>query len=122
MTPASTEHFATELTACLALVAPVGMTEESRREWLAVAWRTLQFLPADLLSIGCSEARKTCDHPAKLVPVIVAATSESMATRRRIAYEYGPRSAVPKLDSPPRCTPEEAREIVRRYVPGALRA
>src|SRR3954471_1459964 len=63
--PATSRHFRNELTACLALVAPVGMNEEARSEWLAVAWATLSTLPADLLAIGCARARETCDHPAK---------------------------------------------------------
>lgn len=87
MEPATREQFAVELTACLALVAPVGMTEESRREWLSVAWAELKHLPADILSAGCSEARKTCDHPAKIVPAIIEATSQAMRWRKGSASE-----------------------------------
>lgn len=60
------------------------MSEENRRDWLAVAWGTLKNLPADLLSQGCAEARKTCDHPAKIVPTIVAATEGELERRRDI--------------------------------------
>ena len=80
--PASNEVFRNELTACLALVAPVGMTEESRREWLSVAWKSLDHLPADLLAVGCTKARQTCDHPSKIVPTIIAETKEMMGWRR----------------------------------------
>lgn len=81
--PASNEIFRNELTACLALVVPVGMTEESRREWLAVAWETLKHLPPDILHRGCEVARQTCDHPSKIVPAIIAETADWMEIRRR---------------------------------------
>lgn len=58
------------------------MTEEARREWLAVAWATLKHLPADLLKIGAVKARETADHPAKIVPAIVRATSDLLEARR----------------------------------------
>lgn len=82
LTPATAAEFRNELTACLALVVPVGMSEEARRDWLRVAWGTLKFWPVDLLRIGCEEARKTCDHPAKIVPAIVEATQHSLEKRR----------------------------------------
>lgn len=83
LVPASPQQFRDELFACIRLVAPVGMTEDAQREWLAVAWKTLEHLPADLLAIGCKVARQTCDHPAKIVPAIVAETKEMMEGRRR---------------------------------------
>jgi hypothetical protein len=93
--PASTEQFRNELTACLALTAPAGMTEEGRREWLAVAWETLKHLPPDILSIGCRKARESCDHPSKIVPTIMAETAEAMSARRSGGYY------APSLPSPP---------------------
>lgn len=80
--PATSEQLAVELTSCLALVAPVGMTEEAKRDWLKVAWSELGHLPADVLSAGCSAARKTCDHPAKIVPAIIEATAQAMRWRK----------------------------------------
>lgn len=82
LTPATNEHFRNELAACLTLVAPVGMSEEARRDWFAVAWKTVGHLPPDLLSMGCEAARKSCDHPAKIVPAIIAATEAWMEARR----------------------------------------
>lgn len=82
--PATNEAFRNELTACLALVVPVGMTEESRREWLAVAWKSLDHLPADVLAMGCKIARQKCDHPSKIVPTIIAETKEMMGWRKDI--------------------------------------
>lgn len=85
LAPATNEHFRNELAACLTLVAPVGMTEEARRDWFAVAWKTVGHLPPDLLSMGCDAARKSCDHPAKIVPAIIAATDAWMESRRHMA-------------------------------------
>lgn len=85
--PATSDEFRNELTACLALVVPVGMTEEARREWLTVAWATLKHLPADLLSLGCVKARQACDHPSKIVPTVVAETEALMRARWDTARE-----------------------------------
>lgn len=85
MRPASAEIFRNELTACLALVAPAGMSEEARGEWLAVAWETLKDLPPDILAAGCRRARETCDHPSKIVPTIIAETEGWLTTRRALA-------------------------------------
>jgi len=85
LAPATPTEFRNELTSCLALVAPTGMAEDDRREWLRVAWGTLGHLPADLLARGCRKARETCDHPSKVVPAIMAETEEPMRVRRRLA-------------------------------------
>lgn len=97
LTSATSEEFAAELTACLALVVPVGMTEEGRREWLSVAWKTLGHLPPDLLSRGAEVARKKCDHPSKIVPTIIAETEESM--QWRLSHRPGP--TTPMIEGPP---------------------
>jgi hypothetical protein len=122
LTPASNVEFRNELTACLALTAPAGMTEEGRGEWLAVAWETLKHLPPDLLAMGCRKARETCDHPSKIVPAIVEATKDSM--RFRHEYDRPVTRALPE-PKPKYCSPEEAAEILRsvgikpRYSPGS---
>ncbi len=82
LTPATSEQFRNELTSCLALTAPAGMTEEARREWLLVAWETLKHLPSDILASGCRKARQICDHPSKIVPAIIAETDEWMRLRQ----------------------------------------
>lgn len=104
--PATSEHFAAELTSCLALVVPVGMTEEARREWLAVAWATLKHLPADLLSAACQEARKSCDHPSKIVPAITAYAEPRLQSRTRFEREY---PSTPCLPPPPKHVMERDR-------------
>lgn len=114
LVPATSDEFRNELTACLALVVPVGMTEEGRREWLAVAWETLKHLPADLLARGCQKARETCDHPSKIVPAILAETDQSMGWRRDAVRSSG--ETVPtSLAESDRCTPEQAAAILDEY-------
>lgn len=66
------------LSACLALVRPVGMTEGETLEWLAVAADTLKHIPAVLIEKGAREARKKCTHHAQIVPAIVEATKEDL--------------------------------------------
>ena len=104
LTPATRTEFRDQLTACLILVAPAGMTEEARGEWLAIAWQELKHLPADLLEIGCRHARRTCDHPSKIVPTIIAETSDWIRRRREAAKD----EARPAL-LPPRKSPFERR-------------
>lgn len=114
--PASKVQFRNELTACLALVAPVGMDEQARTEWLSVAWETLKHLPADLLAIGCRKAREIADHPSKIVPAIIAETNESMAKRRdtaRTIWQTIP--ATHRIEEPDRCTPEQAKAILKEF-------
>ena len=111
LAPATSEQFRNELTACLALVVPVGMTEEARREWLAVAWATVGHLPPDLLSIGCKAAREKCDHPSKVVPTILAETKEMLGWRRGSLRHEEPL----RLERPDYVTPEQAAEILREF-------
>lgn len=109
---ASNDVFRNELTACLALVAPVGMTEEARRDWLAVAWGTLKHLPADVLESGCRVARETCDHPSKIVPAIIASTKDQMRLHREAREWSEPQQALPRPDY---VTPEQAAEILKEF-------
>ena len=117
MAPAERLDFRRELTACLTLVAPTGMSEDDRNEWFKVAWGTLQGIPADLLARAASVARKTCDHPAKVVPAIMREAEAEWMRRRGLRSEV--LAALAKMQDAPvpeeeRCTPEEAAEIIRR--------
>lgn len=100
--------FRNELTACLALTAPVGMTEEAKRDWLAVAWDSLKHLPPDILQRGARAARLKCDHPSKIVPAIIEETRDALHWRREA-------TSVPRLTQEPKriCTGKEASEILR---------
>jgi N-acetyl-beta-hexosaminidase len=110
--PASREQFAVELTSCLALVAPVGMTEEAKRDWLRVAWETVGHLPSDVLEAACLEARKSCDHPSKIVPAILSASEQRMRWRREAVRDQSDNLRLPK---PAYCTPAEAAAILKEY-------
>lgn len=81
--------FRNELTACLSLVVPVGMSEEARRDWLAVAWQTLKDIPPDILKVGAHAARGKCDHPSKIVPTILAECKDMLQWRRGSTSGYG---------------------------------
>lgn len=97
------------------LVAPAGMTEEAKRDWLLVAWDTLRHIPPDILAIGARIARQTCDHPAKIVPAIIAATADMMRREREDKAERAAerkRLAAPK---PNYVTAEEATKILKQF-------
>lgn len=59
-----------ELSACLALVRPVGMGDDAAAEWLAVAAAQLADLSPDAIQLGCKRARAQCTHHAQIVPAI----------------------------------------------------
>jgi len=59
------------------------MAEDDRTEWLKVARMTLSDVPADLLVRGCEVARRTCDHPSKIVPAILAEIERPLGWRRQ---------------------------------------
>ena len=87
------------------------MTEEAKRDWLRVAWDTIGHLPPDALEAGCREARKTCDHPSKIVPTILATTEQRMKWRRNAVRD----TDQPRLPRPAYCTPAEAAQILKEY-------
>lgn len=104
--------FRNELTACLTLTAPVGMTEEAKRDWFAVAWDTLKHLPPSVLVIGARHARLTADHPSKIVPAIMEGSAQV-----RSWHAMGERSRFDALPAPEPeyCDPAEASKILEEY-------
>ena len=115
--PASRDQFRTELTSCLILTAPSGMTKEDRNEWLKVAWGTLRDLPPDILAAGCKVARETCDHPSKIVPTIMKEAGPWLEMRRRGArYVESPVTPTEwQLEKPDYITPEQMAEIRKEF-------
>lgn len=108
--------FRNELTACLALTAPAGFTEENRRDWLAVAWQTLKDIPPDILAIGAKKARQLCDHPSKIVPTIMAETADQRQWRAESKRQVaGDMLSLPAPPEPNFCTPEEAKKILSEF-------
>lgn len=59
------------LARCLTLTAPTGMSADDRAEWLTIAAPELADLPSMLFDDACAHARRTCDHPAKIIPAIL---------------------------------------------------
>lgn len=116
LAPRSLEEIMGELSRCLTLTAPSGMSQDDRLEWLTVAAMELTAVPSSILSDACAEARRTCDHPSKIVPAIIRYQpghflSESfmrgrLATARsRLANINAPR--LPKQED----DPEERRRL-----------
>ncbi|MCB4860773.1 MULTISPECIES: hypothetical protein [unclassified Sphingobium] len=69
--PRSLEEIMVALSRCLTLTAPTGMSQEDRDEWLMVAAPELADLPSMLFDDACAHARRTADHPAKIIPSIL---------------------------------------------------
>lgn len=108
ISPAPTKVAVAELSACLTLVAPSGMTGNDRSEWLKVAHMTLRDMPADLLSRGCEKARQTCRFPSEIVPAILHELEYAWPNRQeRIRAANRPR-----LCSPPPAPQTPAIEYV----------
>lgn len=105
-----------ELTRCLTLCAPSGMSKDERGLWLSMAWTELRDIPARPFLDACATARRIVEHPAKLVPTIVRESQEvADIFRRRLAREeaaWANRSA-PRLASPDRAprNPNESAEV-----------
>lgn len=71
LAPRSLDEIMGALSRCLTLTAPTGMTAEDRTEWLTIAAPELADLPSMLFDDACAHARRTCDHPAKIIPAIL---------------------------------------------------
>lgn len=119
LAPATVDDFRKQLNACLILVAPTGMTQDDRAEWLRAAWGTLDGIPADLLEAGAEVARETCDHPSKIVPTIMrtidAVWRKRKEDRARVVKALDRMVEPEPTPQEDLCTPEKAREIMERF-------
>lgn len=79
--PLSRGEIINELSSCLALVKPVGMSDAMATEWLAVAAGELLDLTRNALKAGCAHARRTCSHHAQIVPTVLAEAERSQADK-----------------------------------------
>jgi len=117
--PATAEDFHRELTSCLILVAPTGMSDDDRTEWLIAARAALDGIPADLLARGAAVARKYCDHPSRIVAQIMREIEEPWNNRKKAVrgerperphhFAEGPRQIVDVV------TPEQIAEIKAEF-------
>lgn len=76
-----------EISSCLALVKPVGMSDDMATEWLAVAAGELLDLTRNALKAGCAHARRTCTHHAQIVPTVLA--EAALVTRQTPSKSFG---------------------------------
>jgi len=81
--PASLPEFIQALTPCLQLCAPVGMSLEDRDTWFDAAFMAIGHLPPDILRDAARAAMRKADHPAKIVPAIMAEAEDRVEMRRQ---------------------------------------
>lgn len=117
----STEQAVALLTSCLALVRPVGLSDDNARDWLRVAAGEVSRIDLDLLTEACAEARQHCTHHGQIVPRIIKATTERMEAREaawrreRELREWDEARTRPRLPAPAPWQPtaEEIEQIKR---------
>ena len=81
--PNSQEHTSAiinHLNACLTMVRPAWMSDESAAEWLAIAATDLRHLDLKTLAQAAREARGKCTHHGQIVPAILE--SKAVAEER----------------------------------------
>lgn len=107
--PLSPTEALMELSRCLTLCAPSGWSVEDRAEWLTIAMADIGEFPAEVFREACKQARRTCDHPAKLVPAICA-YAEPQAERLRLLLRNtrAPHLFSVKIEPPPAMTQADA--------------
>lgn len=69
----------TELTRALALVRPVGLSDDAASDWIAAAAAELQGLPEHRIVEGLAEARQSCSHHGQIVPTVLKAHRRAQA-------------------------------------------
>ena len=99
--PATPYQVMTELGACLTLAVPSGMTEDDRANWLTVAAMEVRDIPSSYFAQACKHARRTADHPSKIVPAICKFDPGEMLNRNHLARELRiARSRLENLNAP----------------------
>lgn len=68
---ATAEVLIPQLSACLALVRPVSMSEDAAAEWLTVAATELAGYLRLSVEAGLSDARQRCTHHGQIVPHVI---------------------------------------------------
>lgn len=96
------------LSACLALVRPVGMTEAETVDWLQVAAETLAHIPLHILERGAWSARAKCTHHSQIVPTIVTETQQALDLHNRPRSPALLRLVKPEGPSPTEPLPDPA--------------
>lgn len=95
---ASAERLVPQLSACLALVRPVSMTEDAAAEWIAVAASELAGYRRLSVEAGLSDARQRCTYHGQIVPHVIKYMEEANPWRmgkpleRRLPNQPRPRA------------------------------
>jgi hypothetical protein len=76
----------TELLRCLALVRPVGMSDDMASDWLTSALFEVRAMDERQFRAGCQHARATCTHHAQIIPAIMQGSAE--AAKPDFATQY----------------------------------
>lgn len=99
--------------ACLTLVSPSGLTADDRKEWLAVAMKTLSGIPADLLQRGCEAARLKARFPSEIVPTIMETIGKQWEWRKQDAARAA-EIVTERIEAPKEYVdPKLLRDLVR---------
>lgn len=98
---ATAEGLIPQLSACLALVRPVSMTEDAAAEWLAVAASELAGYRRLSVEVALSDARQRCTHHGQIIPHTIRYMEEANPWRmgkpleRRLPNQHRPRELAP---------------------------
>ena len=111
---------ASELSACLALVRPVGMNDDAATEWLTVAMATVAAFaeqrPA-LFRYACRQVRSQVSHHGQIVPKIMA--NSLFDWERKSGITELPVRAKPVQQIKP---PEDVRRLIADAAAGTRAA
>lgn len=112
------------LSSCLVLVRTAGMSNAEAEDWLTIAARELQDVPADLLEEGCSQARRTCIHHGRILPTIWGHIEErwNERKRRRFTLLEAPQPKRPTIEPQPWTPAPGELEQIKRAAAAQLRA
>lgn len=118
--PLDRQQAMTELARCLTLCAPSGMSSDERATWLATAWAEIADVPAAAFTGACAIARRTVEHPAKLIPAIIRESVQYAGIlRRRLEREEGqwhnrnaPRIAAAHVPEPWEADQDEVKAMM----------
>jgi hypothetical protein len=85
----------------LALVRPVGMSDDAADEWLVLAANELRDVPADLLDEAAAAVRRTCTHHGQIVPAVFGVVQERWDERKRMRFKLRDRGGRRESDPAP---------------------
>lgn len=98
---ATAEGLIPQLSACLALVRPVSMSEDAAAEWLAVAASELAGYRRLSVEAALSDARQRCTYHGQIIPHVIKYMEDANPWRLGKPLERRlPKQAAPSLPPP----------------------